>query len=72
MGRAVAVGKEIRRDEFDSSVTVVVEKNGDEATLTKQAGSNARVLSGWNLVNPDANSAGSVATNATSSALTTA
>ncbi len=69
---AIASGKEVRRNEFQGSVTVAVEKNGIEALLTKKAGSNAWVISGWEQKNPVASAAGSVASAATSSTSTTA
>ena len=69
---AIASGKEVRRNEFQGSVTIAVEKNGIEALLTKKTGSNAWVISGWEQKNPVASAAGSVASAATSSTSTTA
>ena len=72
MVNAIASGQEIRRNEYTDAVTVVVEKDGVEAILTKKKGSNAWVVNGWNVKNPDAITAGSVAGDATSSKPTTA
>lgn len=68
---AIARGGEVRRDETALSKTVVVEHRGVEAILTKRAGSNAWLLSGW-AVTPGASGAGSVAAAATPLTPTTA
>jgi hypothetical protein len=68
----IASGQEIRRNDHAEVITVVVEKDGVEAILTKRIGSNAWVVNGWNVKNPDAITAGSVAGDATSSKPTTA
>jgi len=69
---AIASGQEIRRNEVAATVTVVVEKDGIEALLTKKPGSNTWLVSGWSQKNPDALRAGSVASGATPAKPTTA
>lgn len=61
----IASGQELRRNETGGVERVVVERNGIEATLVKSKGSNAWLLSGWEVKNPDELSAANVATEPT-------
>lgn len=61
----IASGKQLRRNETGGVERVVVEGNGIEATLVKSSGSNAWLLSGWEVKNPDELSAANVATEPT-------
>lgn len=63
--RAIASGREERRHSVGPSEQMVVEHDGVQAILTKRAGSNAWLLSGWELKNPDALRAGNAAPEAT-------
>ncbi|MBS0506593.1 MAG: hypothetical protein JSR53_04325, partial [Proteobacteria bacterium] len=63
--QAIASGQELRRNETGGSIRVVVERDGVEATLVQNKGSNAWLLSGWEVKNPDGLSAANVATEPT-------
>lgn len=68
----IAVGKEVRRVEFAGLERVTLEYAYVQAILTKQPGSNAWLVSGWELVDSGASGAGNVAPAATVNAPTTA
>lgn len=68
----IAVGKEVRRVEFAGLERVTLEHADVQAILTKQPGSNAWLVSGWELVDSGASGAGNVAPAATVNAPTTA
>jgi Large polyvalent protein associated domain 39/phage-Barnase-EndoU-ColicinE5/D-RelE like nuclease1 len=67
----IATGTETARRHFGDSVNVTLQLGNVEAVLVKHAGSNAWVLTGWQ-VNPGATGAGYVAPGTTHSAATTA
>ena len=68
----IAVGKEVRRVDFAGLERVTLEHAGVQAILTKHPGSNAWLVSGWELVDSGASGAGNVAPAATVNAPTTA
>ncbi|MDO4770014.1 MAG: hypothetical protein Q4A11_06580, partial [Brachymonas sp.] len=70
---AIAQGKEVRRYEFGNAEKLIVAHEGVEAILTRNKGSNAWVLSGWEMKTPShAGRAGYVAPSATALQPTTA
>ena len=71
--RAIAKGRELRRYSFGPTEKLVLEQGGVEATLARSKGSNAWLLSGWEVKTPSsAARAGYVAPSATASVPTTA
>ncbi len=70
---AIASGREVRRNTFGNTESVVVGQGDVEAVLTRRTGSNTWLLSGWETKKPSgASEAGSVASAATATRPTTA
>ncbi|ROH88014.1 PLxRFG domain-containing protein [Pseudomethylobacillus aquaticus] len=65
---AVATGNLVRVREFQVSRQVVLEKNGYEAVLVRNKGSNGWVLSGWKVKTPGAKTGGNDPAKATDTA----
>lgn len=68
---AIARGTETRRHTQGSTVQVAVEKDGIEAILTRRAGSNAWLLTGYETKSPGVSEAGNVALTTTADGSTT-
>ncbi|CDS51124.1 putative DNA methylase [Polaromonas sp. CG9_12] len=70
--RTIAQGTEVRRAQAGNIERVVLAHQGVEAVLTRRAGSNAWLLSGWKIWSLGEGGAGNVATTTTASKPTTA